>query len=82
MRQSRTPGDDISSGKKRTLEIAQMARGCAMLVLKRLMADESGAAAVEYGLMATGMALALMDVIENVAVTVKATFMLFGQSPA
>jgi len=27
-------GDDISSGKKRTLEIAQMARGCAMLVLK------------------------------------------------
>ena len=27
-------GDDISSGKKRTLEIAQMAGGCAMLVLK------------------------------------------------
>ena len=52
-----------------------------MSILKRLMADESGAAAVEYGLMATGMALALMDVIENVAVTVKATFMLCGQSP-
>jgi Flp pilus assembly pilin Flp len=54
---------------------------CVMSVLKRLMADESGAAAIEYGLMATGMALALMDVIENVAVTVKATFMLFGRSP-
>ncbi len=29
-------GDDISSGKKRTLEIAQMARGCAMLILKEV----------------------------------------------
>jgi hypothetical protein len=29
-------GDDISSGKKRTLEIAQMARGCSMLILKEV----------------------------------------------
>ena len=29
-------GNDISSGKKRTLEIAQMARGCAMLILKEV----------------------------------------------
>lgn len=27
-------GEDISSGKRRTLEIAQLARGCAMLILK------------------------------------------------
>jgi hypothetical protein len=29
-------GDDISSGKRRTLEVAQLARGCAMLVLKEV----------------------------------------------
>ena len=29
-------GDDISSGKKRTLEIAQMARGCTMLIFKEV----------------------------------------------
>jgi hypothetical protein len=29
-------GDDISSGKKRTLEIAQIARGCSMLILKEV----------------------------------------------
>lgn len=29
-------GEDISSGKKRTLEIAQLARGCAMLILKEV----------------------------------------------
>jgi hypothetical protein len=29
-------GDDISSGKQRTLEIAQLARGCAMLILKEV----------------------------------------------
>jgi hypothetical protein len=29
-------GDDISSGKKHTVEIAQTARGCSMLVLKEL----------------------------------------------
>jgi hypothetical protein len=28
--------DDISSGKKRTLEITQMARGCAMVILKEV----------------------------------------------
>ena len=27
-------GEDISSRKQRTLEIAQLARGCAMLILK------------------------------------------------
>jgi hypothetical protein len=29
-------GDDISSGKKHMIEIAQTARGCSMLVLKEL----------------------------------------------
>jgi hypothetical protein len=29
-------GDDISSGKKHTLEIAQIARGCSMLILKEV----------------------------------------------
>jgi hypothetical protein len=29
-------GNDITSGKRRTLEIAQLARGCAMLILKEV----------------------------------------------
>jgi pilus assembly protein Flp/PilA len=48
--------------------------------LARLARNESGAAAIEYGLMAAGMSIALMNVLENIAATVKATFMLLGNA--
>ena len=49
---------------------------CGMSALRRLTRDESGAAAIEYGLMAAGISIANMNVLHNVGATVKATFFM------
>jgi pilus assembly protein Flp/PilA len=46
----------------------------AMMVLKRLMRDESGATAIEYGLIAAGIAVAILVVVQNVGTSLNSTF--------
>lgn len=45
-----------------------------MTVLKRFIADESGATAIEYGLIAAGIALAIITVVNNLGTTLSDKF--------
>jgi len=42
--------------------------------LLRFLKDESGATAIEYGLIAAGVALAIIAVVSNVGIKLKTTF--------
>jgi pilus assembly protein Flp/PilA len=43
-------------------------------ILKKFIADESGATAIEYGLIAAGIALAIIAVVNNLGTTLKLKF--------
>ena len=43
-------------------------------VINRFMRDESGATAIEYGLIAAGIAVAIITVVTNVGTSLNATF--------
>ena len=45
-----------------------------MQTIRRFLADESGATAIEYGLIATGIALAIIAEINNLGSTLKLKF--------
>lgn len=45
-----------------------------MKTIRRFLADESGATAIEYGLIAAGIALAIITVINNLGSTMKTKF--------
>ena len=45
-----------------------------MRTIRRFLADESGATAIEYGLIAAGITLAIIAVINNLGSTLKLTF--------
>ena len=42
-----------------------------MQTIRRFLADESGATAIEYGLIAAGIALAIIAVVNNLGATLK-----------
>jgi len=43
-------------------------------LVKRFASDESGATAIEYGLIAAGIAVAIITVVKNVGTQLNATF--------
>ena len=45
-----------------------------MTFLKRFWADQSGATAIEYGLIAAGIAVAIIVVVKGLGTKLKATF--------
>jgi pilus assembly protein Flp/PilA len=45
-----------------------------MSVLKRFLRDESGATAIEYGLIAAGISVAIIVVVKNVGTNLSGTF--------
>jgi pilus assembly protein Flp/PilA len=45
-----------------------------MSMLKRLLRDESGATAIEYGLIAAGISVAIITVVKNVGTNLSGTF--------
>jgi len=45
-----------------------------MYMLKRLLRDEAGATAIEYGLIAAGIAVAIIVVVQNVGTNLSGTF--------
>jgi pilus assembly protein Flp/PilA len=45
-----------------------------MRLILRFMKDESGATAIEYGLIATGIAVAIIPVITGIGTKLKTTF--------
>jgi pilus assembly protein Flp/PilA len=45
-----------------------------MNVLKKFIADESGATAIEYGLLAAGISLAIIAVVNGLGTTLKTKF--------
>lgn len=45
-----------------------------MQAIRRFLADESGATAIEYGLIAAGIALAIIAVINNLGSTLNKKF--------
>jgi pilus assembly protein Flp/PilA len=46
----------------------------AMQTIRRFLADESGATAIEYGLIAAGIALAIIAVVNNLGSSLKLKF--------
>jgi pilus assembly protein Flp/PilA len=42
--------------------------------IKAFLADESGATAIEYGLIAAGIALAIIGVVKNIGTKLNTTF--------
>jgi len=45
-----------------------------MTALKRFLCDESGATAIEYGLIAAGISVAIITVVNNLGGQLKTTF--------
>ena len=45
-----------------------------MKLLKRFWADQSGATAIEYGLIAAGIAVAIITVVKTLGTKLKTTF--------
>ncbi|WP_439400395.1 Flp family type IVb pilin (plasmid) [Bradyrhizobium sp. PMVTL-01] len=45
-----------------------------MILLKRFVKDENGATAIEYGLIAAGIALAIITVVNNIGTTMNDKF--------
>jgi len=45
-----------------------------MSVLRRFLGDESGATAIEYGLIAAGISVAIITVVKNVGTNLSGTF--------
>lgn len=48
--------------------------GVTMQTIRRFLADESGATAIEYGLIAAGIALAIIAVVNNLGSALKLKF--------
>lgn len=51
-----------------------------MQTIRRFLADESGATAIEYGLIAAGIALAIIAVVNNLDATLNKKFTSIGSS--
>jgi pilus assembly protein Flp/PilA len=45
-----------------------------MVTLKKFVADESGATAIEYGLIAAGIAVAIITVVQGLGTKLTSTF--------
>jgi pilus assembly protein Flp/PilA len=45
-----------------------------MVILKKFAADESGATAIEYGLIAAGIAVAIITVVQGLGTKLTSTF--------
>jgi pilus assembly protein Flp/PilA len=56
--------------------------GCVMVLreLKRFAADESGATAIEYGLIAAGISLAIIAVVNGIGVRLNTKFVAINTS--
>lgn len=52
----------------------------AMLTLKRFLKDQSGATAIEYGLIAAGISVAIITVVTTVGTNLKTTFTTVGNA--
>jgi pilus assembly protein Flp/PilA len=51
-----------------------------MSILKRFLADESGATAIEYGLIAAGISLAIIAVVNGLGTSLKTKFTSISSS--
>jgi pilus assembly protein Flp/PilA len=51
-----------------------------MTLIKRFIADEQGATAIEYGLIAAGIALAIITVVNNLGTTLNDKFTSISSS--
>ncbi len=51
-----------------------------MTLIKRFIADESGATAIEYGLIAAGIALAIITVVNGLGTNLKGKFTAISTS--
>ncbi|WP_035969384.1 Flp family type IVb pilin [Bradyrhizobium sp. WSM1417] len=51
-----------------------------MVLIKRFVSDESGATAIEYGLIAAGIALAIITVVNNLGSTMNDKFTSISSS--
>jgi pilus assembly protein Flp/PilA len=55
-------------------------KDCAMKTIRRFLADESGATAIEYGLIAAGISLAIISVINGLGTRLNSKFTSINSS--
>ena len=68
------PVPNRGTGTSRTRVLASFLFGEAMQTIRRFLADETGATAIEYGLIAAGIALAIIAVVNNLGSSLKLKF--------
>jgi pilus assembly protein Flp/PilA len=64
----------IRSGGADVLQVGLKQKGCVMNSLKNFLGDESGATAIEYGLIAAGISVAIVTVVGTVGSSLQGTF--------
>ncbi|MGY4428490.1 pilus assembly protein Flp/PilA [Bradyrhizobium sp. F1.13.1] len=62
------------------LRYYQPRQGQKMVLIKRFVANESGATAIEYGLIAAGIALAIITVVNNLGTIMNDKFTSISSS--
>jgi pilus assembly protein Flp/PilA len=60
--------------------VGAKAKGCVIITLKKFLAEESGATAIEYGLIAAGISVAIVTVVGTVGSSLQATFTSLASS--
>src|SRR5262245_38890243 len=65
---------DNNGPPARAQTVTRASRSHLMKTLKKFMKDESGATAIEYGLIAAGIAVAIIVVVRGVGTNLNATF--------
>ena len=62
------------SGPNETITAAVLATAVMKKILKAFLRDESGATAIEYGLIAAGISIAIIAVVNGLGTKLKSTF--------
>jgi pilus assembly protein Flp/PilA len=83
MQRSRTLYDPVKQNERRVLltagSTAQM-REDHVDAFKRFLRDESGATAIEYGLVAAGISIAIITVVNRLGSQLKSTFTIISSN--
>jgi pilus assembly protein Flp/PilA len=76
----RHPDSASLQGSSRTMRHHFLVRDCAMNLIRRFLADETGATAIEYGLIAAGIALAIITVVNGLGTNLRNRFTSINNS--
>jgi pilus assembly protein Flp/PilA len=80
MQRSRTLHDPVKQNERGVLPYCRPMREDHMDAFKRFLRDESGATAIEYGLIAAGISIAIITVVNRLGSQLKSTFTIISSN--